>query len=145
MDAIDFQIVENLLSDGRITMKELAQRVGLSSPATMDRVKKLEDAGVISGYKALVDIHKVGLPIRAFIFVKVNNAAGKPFTSFCAAHNSVLSCHRIAGDTDYVLEVATASVAALEQVIDEFMRYGLTRTHVVLSSLVEQKAINLPR
>jgi Lrp/AsnC family leucine-responsive transcriptional regulator len=127
-------------------MKELGERVGLSGPATIERVKKLEETGVISGYQALININKAGLPIRALIFVKfTSDSMCKSFVSFCTAHNRVLSCHRITGDTDYVAEVATPSMDTLEKVIDEFMQYGAVKTHLILSSLVEQKAISLPR
>lgn len=145
MDAIDLRILELISGDGRITMKELGQRVGLTSPATIERVKKLEDTGVISGYKALINIKKAGLPIRACILVKVTEEnICKAFVEFCNMHSSVLSCHRITGDADYLVEVAVTSMGTLEQVIDEFMKYGITKTHLVLSSPVEQKVIALP-
>ncbi len=145
MDIIDLRILEILLGDGRITMKELGQRVGLTSPATIERVKKLEDTGVISGYKAIINVKKAGLPIHAFILIKITaDSFCQTFIEFCSVHNSVLSCHRITGDADYLVEVATTGMDTLEKAIDEFMKYGITKTHLVLSRPVEQKIISLP-
>ncbi|TCL32473.1 Lrp/AsnC family leucine-responsive transcriptional regulator [Anaerospora hongkongensis] len=144
MDAIDLRILEILLGDGRVTMKELGQRVGLTSPATIERVKKLEDTDVIKGYKAIVNVKKTGLPIRAFILVKTNVDTCKKFLEFSDGHGSVLSCHRITGDADYLVEVVATGMDTLERLIDEFMQYGVTKTHVVLSSSMEQKSVALP-
>lgn len=144
MDTIDLQIIASLLQDGRITMKELGHRVGLTSPATIERVKKLEETGVISGYTAVVNINKVGLPVRAFVLVKVaGNDASKSLVAFCSNHGRIISCHRITGEADYIIEVATPAVDVLETVIDEFRQYGVTTTQVILSSPVEHKAVSV--
>ena len=144
MDTVDLQIIASLLEDGRITMKELGQRVGLTSPATIERVKKLEETGVISGYTAVVNINKIGLPVRAFVLVKVTgNDASRSLVDFCSDHARVISCHRITGDADYIVEVATPAMDTLVTVIDELRQYGVTTTQVILSSPVEHKAISV--
>ena len=144
MDTIDLQIIASLLQDGRITMKELGHRVGLTSPATIERVKKLEETDVISGYTAVVNINKVGLPVRAFVLVKVaGNDASKSLVAFCSTHRRVISCHRITGDADYIVEVATPAMDVLETVIDEFRQYGVTTTQVILSSPMEHNVVSV--
>lgn len=144
MDAIDLRIVDILQADGRITMKELGQRVGLTSPATIERVKKLEEIGIIIGYKAVIDMKRAGLPVRAVILVKAHPEKCKPFQSFVSLHSNVLTCHRITGDSDFFVEVAASGMSALEQLIDEFLFFGETKTHVVLSSSTENRPMALP-
>lgn len=144
MDRIDLHILDILQSEGRITMKELGQRVGLTSPATIERVKKLEESGIVSGYKAVIDPAKAGLSVRAFIMLVVCNGRASDFGQFVREHNNIIQCHRIAGNADYLLEVAVNSLPALEKLVDEFAVFGQTHTCVVLSSPIETKPILLP-
>lgn len=144
MDHIDLRILDILQTEGRITMKELGQRVGLTSPATIERVKKLEESGIVSGYKAVIDIAKAGLGVRAFIMLAVQKEPGQNFSNFVREHDSIVQCHRVTGEADYFLEVAVNSLAALEKLADEFLVFGQTRTCIVMSSLLENKPILLP-
>jgi Lrp/AsnC family leucine-responsive transcriptional regulator len=131
MDSIDLKIIDILQTDGRITMKELGQRVGLTSPATIERVKKLED------------IAKAGLPVRAFILVTTSGQAGTAFVDFARRHPSLLDCHRLAGSASYLVAAAVTDTAALETLLDELTPFGSASTHLVLSTPVAGKKINL--
>ncbi len=144
MDNIDLRIVDILQTDGRITMKELGQRVGLTSPATIERVKKLEDSGIIGGYRADINIAKAGLPVRAFILVTIGGGSGEELLDFCRRHTRLLECHRLAGSASYLLAAAVADTAALEKLLDDLTIYGRTETHLVLSTPISAKKINLP-
>lgn len=144
MDNIDLKILEILQADGRVTMKELGQRVGLTSPATIERVKKLEESGIIGGYRAVIDIALAGLSVRAYLFVDLAGRPGQAFLDFVCGHNSLLACHRLAGGATYLLETAVADTAALEALLDELAAFGRVETHLVLSTPVANKKLTLP-
>lgn len=139
MDEIDAAIIEILQHEGRITMKELGRRVGLTSPAAIERVKKLEENGIITGYHADVDLKKVGLPIAAMILVTTEYKAHQEFTAFAQTHPNILDCHRITGDACYIIRVAVADMDELEKIINAISTYGRTQTYIILSSPVTGK------
>ena len=144
MDNIDLKILDMLQVNGRITMKELAQHVGLTSPATIERVKKLEEARIISGYKAVLNIDLAGLPIRVFILVTISEGPAEAVGDYAQKHSSILGCHRVAGSASHILEAAVANLAALGTLLDDLGRLGIAEPLVVLSSCVENKPVVLP-
>ncbi|MDT8900870.1 Lrp/AsnC family transcriptional regulator [Anaeroselena agilis] len=144
MDNIDLRIIDILQTDGRITMKELGQRVGLTSPATIERVKKLEESGIIGGYRADIDIVKAGLPVKAFILVTIGGCAGDALINFCRNQARLLECHRLAGSASYLISVAVTDTAELEKLLDELAAFGRVETHLVLSTPFTAEKINLP-
>ncbi|VBB06300.1 asnc bacterial regulatory protein hth signature [Lucifera butyrica] len=144
MDSIDLRILDILQADGRITMKELGQRVGLTSPATIERVKKLEENGVISGYKAVINIQKAGLAVRAFVMLMLTSINKSEFREYIRSQENVLECHRITGEMGYLIDLATADLAGMEKIIDEMSQFGQVRPFIVLSSPIEHKPVLLP-
>jgi len=138
MDQIDTDILLQLQRNAKISMKELAASVHLSSPAVIERVKKLEEQGMIEGYKAKVNLKKMQRTIQAIILFKSIDC--KSLSDFCIAHPDVLECYRVAGEISYIVKLATYSVETLEQFIDEAMPYGTPSTNIVLSS-TEKKVI----
>jgi len=138
MDQIDTDILLQLQRNAKISMKELAASVHLSSPAVIERVKKLEEQGMIEGYKAKVNLKKMQRTIQAIILFKSIDC--KSLSDFCNAHPDVLECYRVAGEISYIVKLATYSVETLEQFIDEAMPYGTPSTNIVLSS-TEKKVI----
>lgn len=144
MDNIDRKILDILQADGRITMKELGQRVGLTSPATIERVKKLEESGIIGGYRADINIARAGLSVRAVLLFTPAATDGHAFLEFARSHPGLLACHRLAGGAAYLAEAAVADIAALESLLDQMAPLGRTETHIVLSTPVTGKKVNLP-
>lgn len=140
MDSVDKKITEILQVDGRITLKDLGNQIGLTAPATAERVRKLEEQGVINGYKASVEPKKMGKPITAFVLFDTEQC--KKFVAFCKTYPDVVECHRLAGQYSYLTKVVTHSVEGLENFIDAAIVYGKSSTLVVLSSPVEDKAID---
>ena len=132
MDQIDTEILQQLQRNAKISMKELATTVHLSSPAVIERVKKLEEQGVIEAYSAKVNFKKLKRDIQAIILFKSIDC--KSLSDFCKAHPDVLECYRVAGEISYIVKIATNSVETLEQFIDEAMPYGTPSTNIVLSS-----------
>ena len=136
MDDIDCEILGELQTNARIPFAELGRRVGLSTPAVIERVRRLEDSHVIMGYRALVDPSRVGLPVRAFVKVTV---AGDKLTRFATLVRNlpeVLECHRVTGAESFMVQVAVRDVAHMEEVIDSMMPYVATNTSMILASPV---------
>jgi Lrp/AsnC family transcriptional regulator, leucine-responsive regulatory protein len=141
LDGVGWRILAELQSDARLSMAELGRRVGLSAPATAERVRKLEDAGVISGYRAQIDLKRVGRPVMAFVRI---TALGDVRTRVAeAARHSpeVLEVHRGTGSDCFILKIAVEDIAHLEGVTDRFTKFGQLTTSIVLSSLVDRRNI----
>src|SRR5918994_7244544 len=147
MDAISRRILQLLGADGRTTYQAIADEIGLSRPAVMERVKRLEEAGVIRGYHASLDRSKCGLPVTAFVAIRYpvsEHAGDDPQIRSLAANPHVLECHHVAGDDCYVLKVAAPSIESLEGVLRQIKQPGhpvSTRTTIVLSTLFEKPGI----
>src|SRR6185295_631361 len=118
MDATDERLVALLQANGRATQLELSKEIGLSQPATAERIKKLEERGVITGYAARVDAAKLGKDVTAYIGVSIEHP--KYFDAFARkvlAHADVLEAHRVAGADSYLLKVKTANTGALDKLL----------------------------
>jgi Lrp/AsnC family leucine-responsive transcriptional regulator len=136
LDDIGWKILVQLQRDARVTFAELGRRVGLSTPAVVERVRKLEDAGIILGYRTLVDASKVGLPILAFIRISVVGDSVNTIIRVAKELPEVLECHRVTGSDSFIIKVTVASIQHLESVIDQLTPYVATTTSIVLSSAV---------
>jgi Lrp/AsnC family transcriptional regulator, leucine-responsive regulatory protein len=122
LDAIDRRILERLQHDGRLSNADLAEQVGLSSSPCWRRVKALEEAGVIKGYAAQVDAKSVGLSVNVFMSVSLSTQVEKALKDFeraAAERPEVMECYLMTGDSDYLIRVAVADIAALERFILE--------------------------
>lgn len=132
LDAIDRRILATLQADSRITMQELAEKVGLSISPCHRRVKLLEQRGVISGYMALVDQKAVGLPVSVFISIKLVRQKEEDLNRFARAiskWDEVLECYLMTGNRDYLLRVVAADLASYEA----FLKNKLTRLDGIAS------------
>ncbi|WP_042345938.1 Lrp/AsnC family transcriptional regulator [Bacillus massiliigorillae] len=136
MDEVDQKIVRELQLNAKISMKDLAEIVHLSSPAVIERVRKLEEQLIIEGYHAHVSLKKMNRSISAIVLFKTTNC--KALVNFCDNHPDVLECYRVAGEISYIVKIATQSVESLEQFIDASMQYGIPSTNIVLSSHEKQ-------
>lgn len=140
LDEIDQNILIHLQENARISMTELGKKIGLSTPATNERVKKLEEKEVIKGYKAIINPEKLNKNVTAFILFDTKQ--GQKFKDFCKEQPEVVECHRLAGQFSYLVKVVTESVKLLEEFIDASLRFGEPTTLVKLSSVVEYKSFN---
>ena len=136
-DAVDSTILAELQADARIPFAELGRRVSLSTPAVIERVRKLEDAGAIRGYHAQVDPAAVGLPLRAFIKVTIAGDKLERFAAVARRVPEVRECHRVTGAESFIVQIAVRDVAHLEQVIDSLAPYVATQTSIVLASIID--------
>ena len=143
LDEIDRKILEHLQTDARVSYAELGRRVGLTTPAVIERVRKLEDAGIITGYRAEVDTAKVGLPITAFVRMSITGVDYSHIIEVAQESREVLECHRGTGGDSFIMKVAVSSVEHLQEVIDRLTPYGITTTTIVLSSPVKRRVIEV--
>ena len=143
IDDIDRKILKELQTDARISYAELGRRVGLTTPAVIERVRKLEDAGIITGYRAGIDTSKVGMPITAFIRMSITGVDYSHIIEVAEESSEVLECHRGTGGDSFIMKVAVRSVEHLQEVIDRLTPYGITTTTIVLSSPVRRKVIEV--
>jgi Lrp/AsnC family leucine-responsive transcriptional regulator len=147
LDTTDRRILAILSADGRSSYQAIADAVGLSRPAAMERVKRLEESGYITGYGAHLDRAKLGSPVTAFVAVRYGNSTyvgDEPRMRELARHPGVLECHHVAGDDCYVVKVVAADLEGVQEVL-RTMSAGQksfnTRTTIVLSTLFEKPGL----
>jgi Lrp/AsnC family leucine-responsive transcriptional regulator len=143
-DPVDLAILAEVSRDARATLAQLSERVGLSSSAVQARLKRLESAGVISGYRAVIDAEAVGKPLSAFIEITPLDPAQPDNAPELLEHLSEIeACHSIAGDASYILFVRVASPRHLESLIRDIRSAASvnTRTTVVLQTFYENRPI----
>ncbi|MDT8903270.1 Lrp/AsnC family transcriptional regulator [Anaeroselena agilis] len=148
LDDNDCKIVDALMANARATWAELGALLGLSAPAAADRVRRLEQRGVIKGYAALLDPDAIGCGFAAFIAVTLEKPEHRaPFLAKVAALPEILECHHAAGDDDYFLKVRCTGPRHLEKLISEELKAlpGIvrTRTTVILSTVKETPVLPL--
>jgi Lrp/AsnC family transcriptional regulator, leucine-responsive regulatory protein len=133
LDSTDWAILSELQEDARISLTELGRRVSLSASATTERVRRLESIGVITGYRAEVDLTKVGYPVLAVVRLKYPGNKHEPLHRLLAERREILECLRTTGDDCYTLKVAAASMPHLEELVNELTDFGSTTTNLVYS------------
>jgi len=134
LDQVGWNLLRELQRDARIGYSELGRRVGLSSPAVAERVRRMEEAGIIKGYHAEIDLERVGLPVVAFILIRVAGTACAETKQLLAQMPEVLECHRLTGADSLLVKVAVPHVTYLEELINQIGVYGETNTSLLLSS-----------
>ena len=142
MEEIDRKIVSLLARNGRMSFTELARQAGLSVSAVHQRVRRLEQEGVIKGYAAVFNPEDIGLPLTAFVSIKPFDASAPDDVPARLEHlTAIEACHSVAGDENYILKVRVASPTALEELLNQIRTLGgvSTRTTVVLSTPFENR------
>lgn len=141
IDPINWKILNCLQQNARQTNTEIARKVGITSPAVAERIRKMEDIGIIEGYHAKVSYYETGHQLKAIITLRAFMGRLKPFIEKVKDFNEVVNCYRITGNENIVMEVVLSSQKHLEQFIDQLITYGETSTHIVLSNVVENNPI----
>lgn len=141
LDATDWAILAELQQDGRIALTELGRRVSLSASATTERVKRLESTGIITGYRATVDLDKVGYGVLAVVRLKYPGNQHQPLHRLLAERTEILECLRTTGEDCYLLKVAATSMRHLEQVINELTAFGTTTTNIVYNQTLSYRGV----
>lgn len=144
LDALDWQLIGELQQDGRLSYSELGRRVNLSPPAVAERVRRMEESGVISGYRAQIDPRRAGYPFLGFIEMRCSLAKCLLRTSSADDYPEVIELHKLSGDHCSMLKVRTASLEHLEGLLERLGKHGEMRSHVVLSSQFEDRPVEPP-
>lgn len=142
LDDTDWGILDELQRDGRLPFSELGRRVSLSAPAVTERVRRLEQAGVITGYRALVDPAPLGASIEAVVRVRVPHASTDRFRHHVIGRSEVLHCDHVTGEDCMVLRIRTTSMARLEEIVGAIGAFGATTTSLVFSSEVRDRPLD---
>lgn len=142
LDQTDWAILRELQADARISYAELGRRVGLSSPAVQERVRRLESAGVIKGYHADIDPEAVGLTVMAFVRVRqINGKHRQIMIELVQNTPEIINCYDVTGDDWFLMEVVAKSTRHLEDVLLKFLPYGQTITGIVMRAYVDNRPI----
>ncbi len=141
MDIIDSDILKILQKNGRISMKDLGEKVGLTAPAVSERVKKLEKKGIIEGYKAIINPTKLGKNVKAFINIAMKPQNRKKFMNFVKKNDNIINCYHVTGTYCMVVKAFFREMIELETLIDSLQEYGDTNTLIILSTPLKRKLI----
>jgi Lrp/AsnC family leucine-responsive transcriptional regulator len=142
LDDVGWRILHLLQENARLSYTELGREVGLTSRAVAERVRRLEETGIITGYRAELDVSKIGLPLTAFIRI-ATSGEGKyeQVLALVRDRPEVLECHRVTGTDSYFIKVLVSSVQHLEEFLVRLVPYGQPTTSVVLSSPVTHRVL----
>lgn len=143
IDPISWQILNELQQDGRISIKALAGKIGLSLPATSERIRRLEEAGVINGYRATVSPEAVGYGVTTVIGMTTMQPDKKRLIDLLEAMPEVIECLHVTGQDSYLLRVVTRDLQHLEDFVGSINKYGETRTSIVLSHPIRLRPIRV--
>lgn len=143
LDAVDRRLLALLGEDARTSVAELARQVGMSAPAVRERLGRLEETGVIRGYRVDVDPAAIGLPVAAWVRVRPGPGQLPKVTDLARRSPEVSECHRVTGEDCFLLQVHAPSIPELESVLDGFLLFGQTTTAVVVATPVPPRAPSL--
>ncbi|MCD8149245.1 MAG: Lrp/AsnC family transcriptional regulator [Clostridiales bacterium] len=144
MDEADRKILSILRKNSRASLKEIAQEVYLSSPAVSARIARLEKAGYIEEYVAILSPPKLGYLIKAFINLEVSPVQRAEFYQYIRNEPNVVECNCVTGDYSMLIEVFFPSTEELDIFVGELQRFGRTRTQIVFSTSVEHRQVQVP-
>ena len=141
IDKLNWKILKCLQQNARMSNTEIGRRVGISSPAVSERIKKMEDAEIIQGYTTFVSPFEAGYQLKSLITLRAIMGMLKPFLEKVKTYDEVVNCYRITGNENIVMEVVLKNQKHLETFIDQLITYGETKTQIVLSHVVKHSEI----
>ena len=142
LDDTNRQILSLLQEDARLSYSEIGRRVGLTAPAVAERVRRLEEAGIITGYHAAVDPAALGYPVTVYIHVTANDGRCDAIRDYATDQPSVTECYCVTGGNDILIKGSFESVQALESIVRSLTRYGSVSTSLVLSNYLPHRALD---
>ncbi|WP_329364394.1 Lrp/AsnC family transcriptional regulator [Streptomyces sp. NBC_00669] len=141
---MNVRLLAELHRNPRLSMSALARIVCMSAPAVTDRVRRLEEDGIITGFRMAVDPSALGLPVTALVRVRPGPGQLPNLMALATDHEQVSECHRLTGEDCLLLKIHTATIDGLEAVLDEFLLYGQTTTSLVVATPVPPRPLPLP-
>ncbi|MDA3626970.1 Lrp/AsnC family transcriptional regulator [Saccharopolyspora sp. WRP15-2] len=144
LDEINIRLLGELREAPRMSMSELARRVGMSAPAVTERIQRLERVGVITGYQLQIDPASLGLPVSAFVRIRPAPGQLPKVAALAEELENVSECHRITGEDCFLVRIHAGAVDELEELLDRFLMFGQTTTSIVVSTPVPPRPLPLP-
>lgn len=144
LDAVNIRLLDELRQEPRLTMSELGRRVGMSAPAVTERVRRMEEANIILGYRLDINPVPLGLPIAAYIRIRPNPGQLPKVAQVAQEIPEVVECHRITGEDCFILKVHIPAMDQLDRILDTLLLYGTTTTSIIQSSPVPPRVPPLP-
>ncbi|TPV34037.1 Lrp/AsnC family transcriptional regulator [Paucihalobacter ruber] len=141
LDSINKHILKCLQKNARQSNAAIGRQVGISSPAVAERIKKMEDAGIIQAYQTTISPFEVGYQLKAIITLRAFMGMLKPFLEKVKTYDEVINCYRITGNENIVMEVVLKNQKHLESFIDQLIVYGESKTQIVLSQVVKNNEV----
>jgi Lrp/AsnC family leucine-responsive transcriptional regulator len=145
IDAVDVRVLDALVADARISVADLARLVGLSPPSVSERIRRLEEAGVIEGYTLAINPKALGLPIAAWLRIRPAPGQLQKVVALLGALPEIVECDRITGEDCFIARAHLPSVEELEKLIDQIIPYAMTNTSIIQSSPVKRRLPPIPR
>jgi Lrp/AsnC family leucine-responsive transcriptional regulator len=143
LDELNTRILRELTADPRLRTTELARRLGVSTPTVRERVTRLEESGVIRGYRLEVDPGALGLPVAAWVRLRPGPGQIPKIIELAERTPEVVECHRISGEDCFLMRVQVAAIAGLEDVLDTFLVHGQTTSSFIVSTPVPPRSVRL--
>jgi Lrp/AsnC family leucine-responsive transcriptional regulator len=144
LDDVNLRLLEELRVDPRQSIAQLGRRVGMSPPAVGERVRRLEETGIIKGYHLDVNPAAIGLPITVYIRIRPSAGNLSAIADLADRIPEVVECHRVTGEDCFILKAHIPAMDQLDRILDRFLRYGTTTTSIVQSSPVPMRPLPLP-
>jgi Lrp/AsnC family transcriptional regulator, leucine-responsive regulatory protein len=139
LDAVDARILTTLAADARVSVAELARFVGLSAPSAAERIKRLEESGVIEGYAASIDPRALGLTVAAWLRVRPVPGKLSTVADILRSLPEIVECDRVTGEDCFVARAHLKSIEDLERLIDQIIPHAMTTTSIIQSTLVKRR------
>jgi Lrp/AsnC family leucine-responsive transcriptional regulator len=143
LDAVNVALLQQLQADARVSIAELGRRVNLSAPAVAERLQRLERAGVVTGYRAVVDPKALGYPIASFVRIRPTTRRLHQIPELAREIPEIVECHRVTGEDCYVLKLHLRSMDDLEEILDRLIVLGQTTTSIIHSSPLDGRPLPL--
>lgn len=144
LDETNLLLLSELAREPRLPMTALARRVGMSAPAVTERVRRLEEAGVIRGVRLEIDPAALGLPLTAFVRVRPNPGQLPRIAALAESIPEIVECHRVTGEDCFILKIHLPAMDQLDRVLDRFLLHGQTTTSIVQTSPVPPRSLPIP-
>jgi Lrp/AsnC family leucine-responsive transcriptional regulator len=145
LDDKAWRLIHALQANARAPLKALAEATGLSVPATLERLRRLEEAGVVKGYHAHIDPKAAGYAVQAMVGIHAPQPGKQSLLDKLASTPQVLECHHVAGSDSYQMLVVATDLLDLERFLSDINRWGETRTAIIFSTPVERRGVDRPK
>jgi len=143
LDDTGKKLLSALQENARLSFAELGRRIGLSPAATAERLRRLEEAGVIKGYRVEIDRESLGLPILAMIRLTCDGGMYRPFLKAVPTLENIIECHHVAGGDAFIMKVVASSHEQLERLVEKLLNFGVPTTSIVFSSPVADRKLRI--